>query len=173
MTADAGPGGAGALPAPAPGALPPPPSPAGRYAPATRHRGLAFTAGMTPRRDGRLVVTGLVGGEVDVAAARDAAGIAAENALAAVAALVGGLPEVERVVRLGVFVACVDGFTEASAVADGASEALVRHLPGAGLPARTAVGVRALPAGAPVEVELVVAVRPGYRRRIARWRGGR
>ncbi|MFB4297117.1 RidA family protein [Actinomadura sp. NTSP31] len=111
---------------------------------------LVASAGMTPREDGRLVVTGLVGRDVDVAAARAAAALAARNAVAAVTA--GESARIRRWVRMTVYVACADGFTELSAVADGAS----RVLDGLGLgrPARSAVGVRALPGGAPVEVEL-------------------
>lgn len=112
---------------------------------------------MTPRRQGRLVVTGTVGADVDVATAREAARIAAENAIAAVASAVGGKDRIERCLKLTVFVACAEGFGEQTAVADGASEAVLQHLDGPP-PARSAVGVRALPAGAPVEVELVVAV---------------
>ncbi|GAA4516751.1 RidA family protein [Nonomuraea ferruginea] len=118
---------------------------------------LVVSAGMTPRRDGTLTVTGLVGGEVDTAAAAEAAGLAARNALAAVADAAGGLDRLHGLLRLSVFIACVDGFTELSAVADGASAALARTAPALGIPARTAVGVRALPGGAPVEIELTAA----------------
>jgi enamine deaminase RidA (YjgF/YER057c/UK114 family) len=60
---------------------------------------------------------------------------------------------------MSVYIACVDGFTDLSAVADGASEALEAHLgPVAGRPARSAIGVRALPGGAPVEIELTAVV---------------
>jgi enamine deaminase RidA (YjgF/YER057c/UK114 family) len=58
-----------------------------------------------------------------------------------------------------VCVCCTDGFTGLSAVADGASETLAARLGEESLPVRTAVGVRTLPGGAPVEVELIAAVR--------------
>lgn len=138
--------------------LPEAPPPAGAYSPATVYGGLAFSAGMTPRRAGRLTVTGTVGSTVDVEAAREAAGVAAENALAALAAAAGGLDRLDRCLKMTVFVACVDGFTEQTTVANGASDAVARHLGGPPA-ARSAVGVRALPSGAPVEVELVVALR--------------
>jgi enamine deaminase RidA (YjgF/YER057c/UK114 family) len=116
---------------------------------------------MTPRRDGQLTAQGRVGVDVTAAAARQAAGVAAENALAAVADAGGGLNRVRTCLRLTVYVACADDFVELSAVADGASAALEAHLGPGGRPARTAVGVRSLPGGAPVEVELMVAVRTG------------
>ncbi|QFG25023.1 Atu1372/SO_1960 family protein [Actinomadura sp. WMMB 499] len=145
-----------------PAGLPAPPRPQGDYVPAVvapyvPGLVLVATAGMTPRRDGVLTVTGLVGADVGLAAARDAAGLAARNAVAAVAAALGGRGDATAVrtwLRMTVYVACADGVTELSAVADGASAALAAATPDAAPPARSAVGVRALPGGAPVEVEL-------------------
>ena len=137
------------------------PVPQGDYRAAVVDGGLALSAGMTPRVAGRLTVTGLVGGDVDPAVARDAAGLAARNAVAAVvAALDGDAGRLRRLLRMTVYVACVDGFTDLSAVADGATAGLREAAPAAGLPVRSAIGVRSLPSGAPVEVELTAAVRP-------------
>jgi enamine deaminase RidA (YjgF/YER057c/UK114 family) len=133
--------------------------PQGAYVPAVVHGGMVWTAGMTPRRNGRLLVRGTVGREVDVAAAREAAGIAAGNTLTAIAEALGSLDAVEQCLKLTVFVAAVEGFTEHSAVADGASAVLVERLGERGVVARSAVGVATLPSGAPVEVELLAAVR--------------
>lgn len=141
--------------------LPPVPEPQGRYETAVAHGGLVFTAGMTPRRDGRLVAVGRLGAEVDLATGQDAAGLAALRALSAAAAAVGGLHRVVRLVRLGVLVRCTGDFTDQTAVADGASRALIDALGDAGRVARTAYGVPALPGGACVEVELVAAYDPG------------
>ncbi|HEX5511489.1 MAG TPA: RidA family protein, partial [Actinomycetales bacterium] len=117
--------------------------------------------GMTPRVDGELVVRGTVGADLAVEEAAAAAGIAARNALAAVAAAASGLERIDRCIRMSVFVACAPGFTELSAVADGASAALAEHLGDDAMPARSAIGVLALPSGAPVEVELTATVRSG------------
>ena len=125
--------------------------------PAVVHRGIAYTAGMTPRRYGELVVSGVVGRDLDIAAAREAAGLAAGNAVTAVVEAVG-LPAIVRCLKMTVFIAAVDGFTAHSTVADGASTVLRERLGERGIVARSAVGVRTLPSGAPVEVELVVAV---------------
>ena len=142
-----------------PEALPPPPRPQGNYVPAVVVDGIAYSAGMTPRRDGRLVMRGTVGADLSLDEAATAAGLAAGNALSAVAAAAGGLDRVHRCLRMTVYVACSDDFRALSAVADGASAVLARHVGTAGLPARSAVGVRRLPDGAPVEVELTAAVR--------------
>jgi enamine deaminase RidA (YjgF/YER057c/UK114 family) len=140
-------------------ALPPPPRPQGSYVPAVVVNGIVHSAGMTPRQDGRLVVRGTVGTDVSFDEAAAAAGLAAGNALAAIAAAAGGLDRVRRLVRMTVYVACSADFTALSAVADGASAALARYVGTAGLPARSAVGVWRLPDRAPVEVELTAAVR--------------
>lgn len=139
--------------------LPTAPAPQGTYTPVVAASGLAVTAGMTPRADGRLVVVGIVGRDVDLDAATQAAHLAARNAIAALVTEAGGAEQVQRCLRMTVFVACADGFTQLSAVADGASRAVQEHLPAAGLPVRSAVGVRALPGGAPVEVELMAVLR--------------
>ena len=133
--------------------------PQGAYVPAVVYGGLAWTAGMTPRRYGELVVQGIVGRDLDIAAAREAAAVAADNAVTALAEAVG-LAGIDRVVKMTVFIAAVDGFTAHSAVADGASRMLRERLGERGVVARSAVGVRTLPSGAPVEVELVAAVTP-------------
>ncbi|RCW45835.1 enamine deaminase RidA (YjgF/YER057c/UK114 family) [Halopolyspora algeriensis] len=138
--------------------LPEAPAPQGTYGPALVHAGIAFSAGMTPRVHGELAVRGIVGRDLDVAAAQSAAAIAARNALAAITGAAGGLERIERCLRLSVFVACTDEFRELSAVADGATAAIAEHTDTAALPVRSAIGVRSLPSGAPVEVELTAAV---------------
>ena len=91
--------------------------------------------------------------------ARQAAAQAARNALAAVVGAAGGLDNVEQCLRMSVFVACVDGFTDLSALADAASDELESHLGPGRRPARSAIGVRSLPGGAPIEIELTAVVR--------------
>jgi enamine deaminase RidA (YjgF/YER057c/UK114 family) len=133
--------------------------PQGAYVPAVVHGGMAWTAGMTPRRYGELVARGIVGRDLDITEAREAAGLAADNAVTAIVEAVG-LAGIDRAVKMTVFIAAVDGFTAHSAVADGASRVLRERLGERGAVARSAVGVRTLPSGAPVEVELVAAVTP-------------
>lgn len=143
-------------------ALPPVAAPVAVYVPAVRTGDLVWTSGQLPFVDGALTVTGLVGeGADDVApdVAKGLARTAALNALAAVADLVGDLDAVVRVVKVVGFVASAPGFTGQPQVVNGASELLGDVLGAAGVHARSAVGVAALPLGSPVEVELVVEVR--------------
>jgi enamine deaminase RidA (YjgF/YER057c/UK114 family) len=126
--------------------------------PAVRTGNLVFVAGQLPMRDGKLVYQGKVGEDVDMEQAQDAARICFLNALAALAS-VGVSPErVTRVIRLGGFVQCTDGFADQPRVINGASD-LCRELFGeVGAHARAAVGVNALPLNAPVEIEALFEV---------------
>jgi enamine deaminase RidA (YjgF/YER057c/UK114 family) len=73
----------------------------------------------------------------------------------------GSLERVERIVRLGAFVASTPEFTDQPKVANGASELMAALFGEAGRHARSAVGVPVLPLGAAVEIDAVVAVRAG------------
>jgi enamine deaminase RidA (YjgF/YER057c/UK114 family) len=68
----------------------------------------------------------------------------------------GTLDRVAGVVKVDVFVASADGFTEQPKVANGASDLLVEVFGDEGRHARAAVGVAQLPLGAPVEVAMIV-----------------
>jgi len=137
--------------------LPPVAAPAGAYLPALRHGDLIYTSGQLPLVDGVLAYTGLVGAEVSVEQAQECARLCALNALAAVGSLIP-LARLTRIVKMTGFVASAPGFTQQPAVINGASELLAEVFGDAGRHARSAVGVAALPAGTPVEVELVAAV---------------
>ena len=133
-------------------------APLAAYVPAVRVGDLVHTSGQLPSVEGRLVALGKVGAEVSSETAAECAGLATLNALAAVAAEVGGLDAVARVVKVVVFVASDPSFTGQAQVANGASQLLGDVFGGAGKHARSAVGVAVLPLDSPVEVELVVEV---------------
>ena len=124
------------------------------------HGRTARTSGCLPRNaEGVLHATGLVGGPVTVETATACAELCALNALSLLRSALGTLDAIERLVTLTVFVACVAGFAEQPRVADGASRTLVRVFGDAGRHTRSAIGVAALPRGAPVEVEVTAALR--------------
>lgn len=141
--------------------LPSPPAPAGAYVPVVVHGSTAWVAGMIPMKEGALERKGLVGSDVSLEEAQACARTCALNALGALREKLGDLDRVERVLRVGVFVASAPGFFQQPSVANGASELLQVVFGEAGRHARAAVGVSSLPLGAPVEVEMVVALRPG------------
>ena len=138
--------------------LPAPPTPKGTYAPVVVHAGLAFVSGQIVTDPAGARLPGLVDRDVPASEARDLARRATLQGLSALAAALGSLDRVTRIVRVGVFVASSPGFVRQHEVADGATDLLVEVFGEAGRPARAAVGVPALPLNAPVEVEIVVGV---------------
>ena len=143
-------------------ALPEVATPVGTYVPAKRIGDLVHTSGQLPLVEGDLLAVGLVGqraGDVTPERATECARVSALNALAAAAQVAGGLDNIESVVKITGFVASAPGFTAQPAVINGASSLMVEVFGEAGRHARSAVGVAALPLGAPVEVEITVAVR--------------
>ncbi|SCF26672.1 Enamine deaminase RidA, house cleaning of reactive enamine intermediates, YjgF/YER057c/UK114 family [Micromonospora echinospora] len=142
--------------------LPVPPEPLANYVPATRSGLVVHTSGQLPLRAGHLLHRGKLGRDVTVEEGRECSRQAAINALAAVAAVAGGLGRVASVVRMVVYVASDPSFTAQPKVADGASELLDLAFGSRGRHARSAVGVAVLPLDAPVEVELVVELVPRH-----------
>ena len=135
-------------------------APLAAYVPAVAYGGLAWSSGQLPMVDGHLVRTGPVGADVDPADAAELARICALNALAALASVAGpkGIDGISRIVKVVGFVASSAGFTGQPGVVDGASKLLADVFGAAGRSARSAVGVAALPLGAPVEVEVIAAL---------------
>ena len=137
--------------------LPPVSAPVGGYVPALIVGTRVVVSGQLPLVDGALKETGVVGtgpGQVSPDDARECARIAALNALAAIAEATGGLGRVARIVRITGYVASDPGFTDQPAVVNGASDLMVEAFGEEGRHARSAVGVAALPLGAPVEIEV-------------------
>ena len=137
-------------------------TPVAAYVPALQEGDLVFTSGQLPMVDGALAATGKVGegdGLVGPEQAKDLAQVCALNAIAAVKSVVGDLDSVSRVVKVVGFVASHPDFTGQPGVINGASELLGAAFGEAGVHARSAVGVAALPLDAPVEVEIIVSVR--------------
>ena len=131
----------------------------GNFVPAVRAGGLLFVSGNLPRQaDGSMTATGKLGRELGVEEGYAAARQCAVNCLAAAKSIIGDLDKVERVVKLLVMVNSDPEFDQQPAVGNGASDLLVELYGEAGRHARSAVGMAALPRGAPVEVEMVLAV---------------
>ncbi|MGN6471170.1 MAG: RidA family protein [Rhizobiaceae bacterium] len=136
--------------------LPKPAAPAANYVPFGRAGNLLFISGQLPMKDGKLVSTGLLGRDLDVAAGREAAKQCAINILAQAQAALGDLERLKSVVRISVLVASTPDFTEQHLVGNGASDLLVAILGERGKHARVAVGMASLPLNASVEVEAII-----------------
>ncbi|MCC2683750.1 MAG: hypothetical protein K0R75_649 [Paenibacillaceae bacterium] len=118
--------------------------------------GLIYVSGNVPFVNGELVLKGRVGETLTVEEGARSAMFSALNCLEAVNEEIG-LDNIERVVRVTGYVACAGDFTEQATVVNGASLTLnevFRDQPS--LPARTALGVYALPLGVSTEVEMIL-----------------
>lgn len=131
-------------------------APIGSYVPAKRSGNQILTSGQIPIQNGKPVFLGKVGANVTLEDGAAAAKVCALNALAAVAAMCGGIDQIKSIVRVCVYVASAEGFTDQPKVANGASDLFLELFGEAGRHARSAVGVTELPLGVPVELELVV-----------------
>ncbi|SHK36473.1 Enamine deaminase RidA, house cleaning of reactive enamine intermediates, YjgF/YER057c/UK114 family [Nocardiopsis flavescens] len=133
-------------------------APVASYVPAVRSGSHVYVSGQLPFVEGALPATGKVGADVTPEAAKELAAVCALNAIAAVRAEVGDLANVVRVVKVGGFVASAPDFTGHPGVINGASDLLAAVFGDAGVHARAAVGVAALPLDSPVEVDMIVEV---------------
>ncbi|MFL1378277.1 MULTISPECIES: RidA family protein [unclassified Nocardiopsis] len=133
-------------------------APVASYVPAVRSGSHVYVSGQLPFVEGRLPATGKVGAEVSPEDAKELAALCALNAIAAVRAEVGELSNVVRIVKVGGFVASAPDFTGHPGVINGASDLLAAVFGDAGVHARAAVGVAALPLDSPVEVDMIVEV---------------
>ncbi len=92
--------------------LPEAPTPFGAYVPAVQTGNLLFLSGMLATSGHAATAVGIVGGDLDVKAGREAACTAALNALALTKTQLGSLNRVSRIVRLGVYVAATPQFAD-------------------------------------------------------------
>jgi enamine deaminase RidA (YjgF/YER057c/UK114 family) len=138
--------------------LPEPPKPLAAYIPAKQVGNLVFTAGQLPMVNGEIILKGLLGQDVEIDPAYNAAKICTLNALSAIKGVIGDLDKIKQVVRVVGYVASVPTFTQQPAVVNGASELLLEIFGENGKHARSAVGMAVLPLNAAVEIELTVEV---------------
>jgi enamine deaminase RidA (YjgF/YER057c/UK114 family) len=138
--------------------LPTPAPVVANYVPAVRSGNLVFLAGQIPRSADGKVITGKVPATLSEEQAQAAARTCGLQLLAALKAEIGDLGKVRRIVRVGGFIQSTDAFTQQPKVLNGCSDLLVAVFGERGRHARAAVGVNALPAGAVVEVEMIVEV---------------
>ncbi|NBO79202.1 MAG: RidA family protein [Actinobacteria bacterium] len=138
--------------------LPEPPKPLAAYIPAKQTGNLVFTAGQLPMVNGEIILKGLLGQDVEIEPAYNAAKICTLNALSAIKGVIGDLDKIKQVVRVVGYVASVPTFTQQPAIVNGASEFLLEIFGDKGKHARSAVGMAVLPLNAAVEIELTVEV---------------
>lgn len=138
--------------------VPTPFPPAGNYVPAVRTGSLLHTSGAGPVRPDGSLVTGKVGGDLDLEAGVEAARLTGLQLLGVLRAELGSLDRVRRIVKTFGMVNGAPGFNRTPQVIDGCSGLFVEVFGDAGRGARSAVGMAELPFDIAVEIELVVEV---------------
>ncbi|NWF88985.1 MAG: RidA family protein [Ignavibacteriaceae bacterium] len=135
--------------------LPEAPKPLASYIPALAVNNLVFTAGQLPLKNGVLLFKGKLGKDVTDDEGKQAAQQCILNCLSVVKNEIGSLDNIDKIIKLTVFVNSAEGFINHPQVANGASD-LIRSIFGEnGKHVRSAVGVAELPLDAPVEIEMV------------------
>ncbi len=141
----------------------PPPLPANPLFPGAVIDGtIAYTSGIVAVEGPpwKMAYAGSVGDDVDVETGKESAALAMVCTLANLrGALDGSLDRVDRFLKIMGFVRCRPEFTDMPQVVNGASEVLKAVFGEDRLPARSAIGVASLPAGASVEIDAVVRLR--------------
>ena len=138
--------------------LPEPPSPLGAYVEASQVGSLLFLSGTLPLVNRKLAISGRLGANLSVDQGREAARLAALNALAAAQQQVGDLDRLKKLVKLCVLISTTEEFVEHAAVADGASDLFVQLFGAQAGHVRVVYGVYSAPIGTPVMVETVFEI---------------
>lgn len=133
----------------------------GNYLPFRQTGNLVFIAGQGPRRAGELVWKGIVGDDLTLENAQDAARMCAMNLLAQLkTACDDDLNRVTGVIRLAGLVRCTVDFEHQAKVLNAASDLISEVFGPAGAHTRIASGTHALPSGMAVEIEAIFEIAP-------------
>ena len=123
---------------------------------------LLFIGGHGPEDEvtGEPFYTGRLGAEMTTEEGYKAARICWEILLSAMQEYLGDLDKVDYLVKAFGLVSSEPDFYDQSAVMDGFSDLMVPVLGDRGLHARSAMGTSNLPGNIPVEIELIVKIKP-------------
>jgi enamine deaminase RidA (YjgF/YER057c/UK114 family) len=133
--------------------LPVPLTPLGSYKTVAVSGNQLYVSGLGPFEDGKPIV-GLVGKEFSLEEAQRAARLTMLMILACIHQT-HGLDNIDRCLRLTVYVRAEQSFTQHPQVANGASDLLLALFGEDRLPARSALGVHTLPMGIPIEIDSI------------------
>jgi enamine deaminase RidA (YjgF/YER057c/UK114 family) len=139
--------------------LPEPNTPLANYVPFVVAGNLVSVSGQVAMEDGAAKWIGKVGEGVTLDEAIAAARACAVQIIAQLnAACEGDLERVRRIIRLGGFVNCVDGYTNQPLILNGASDLMVEVFGDKGRHSRAAVGTSSLPLNVPVEIDALAEI---------------
>ena len=135
-------------------------APAANYVPYVLSGSHIYIAGQIPFLNGEQMHQGKIGDDLSIEQGIEAAKACALNILAQLnEAIKGDWDRLERCVKLGGFVNCVDSFTDHPKVINGASDLMVEVLGDQGKHARFAVGANSLPLGVAVEIDAIFSIK--------------
>ena len=139
--------------------LPPAPRPVAVYRPLVAVGNLAYVSGHGPLKTDKTMITGRVGGDLDLESGKAAARQTGLAILATLRGELGSLDRVKRVIKVLGMVNCTPEFCDHPQVINGCSE-LFREVfgPENGVGARSAVGMGSLPGNIAVEIEAVFEI---------------
>ena len=138
--------------------LPTPLTPPGNFQLIKLHDGLAYIAGHGPFDGPTPLVQGLVGRDLTVDEAYQAARLTALSILASLKRELGELDRVTQWIRAVGYVQCEPGFGQNAIVLNGFSDLIVDLWGDAGRHARSAPGQGPSPLNVPIIVDAIVAV---------------
>lgn len=120
-----------------------------------------YVSGHGPEdNEGNLMYRGRLGSEVTTEEGYDAARLTGVQLLRAVHDHLGSLDRVDRVLKIFGLVNSANDFFDQPAVIHGCSDLLVEVFGERGRHTRSAMGTSALPLNQPVEIEMIVKIRP-------------
>lgn len=137
--------------------LPEAAAPVASYLPVVVDGKRAHISGQLPFLDGKLVM-GKLGDDISLDTGTAAARACGLMILSQLKAAFSSLNDVERIVKLNVYVNSTPTFTDQPKVANGASDLMHEIFGDRGRHARSAVGVASLPLGAAVEIDALIAL---------------
>ena len=138
--------------------LPNPPPAQGNYVGAVTYGNLVYLSGSGPMKPDGTFIVGKVPTEISEEEAYQAARLTGLNLLANLKAEIGDLDRFKRMVKALGMVNAEPDFKAQPKVINGFSDLMVEIFGDAGRGARSAVGMGSLPAGIPVEIEVIVEI---------------
>ncbi len=139
--------------------LPTPVAPVANYVAFVISGNLVSISGQIPVKDGKVAFEGKVGDTVSDDEACEAAHLCALNIISQLkAACDGNLDRVKRIVKLGGFVNCTDGYSNQPTIINAASNLMVEVFADKGRHSRSAVGTNGLPLNVPVEIDALIEI---------------
>ncbi|MGP0067580.1 MAG: RidA family protein [Isosphaeraceae bacterium] len=139
--------------------LPPAPKPVATYVTAIRHGDLVYVSGHGPyKSDGSLII-GRLGDNMDIPAGQAAARQTGLAILATLKSHLGSLDRVVQIIKTLGMVNSTPDFADQPKVINGFSDLMKDVFGDAGVGARSAVGMGALPGGIAVEIEAIFQIK--------------